>query len=969
MGTVNDRARVPFALVGVLVLVSSAGLTATVGTHSPDGPPAVDRAMEGATAEATTALRGAADDAATEAAAAPVTDPANTTAGAALDDSQPFRDALRLRLYLTARERLGGVEVRRGGVLAEAELPAVEPTTEGYREAIDRVSIEPAGEDDAALRVEIDGLRLTATRSGRTVATADRTPSFVVANPALNLHDRAERFDRRTTASVTRPGLAQRTTARLYPVAWTRGYAQYGGAPITTVLGTRHVELATNDALLAEQRAAFGTADPAGNEGVAAAGRRVATTDLLAGVGGDEAWTDEVLEAADSIGPDPPEAEPVGTWRDDPPSSTVTVGINESSDRAYAAVAGIDGDDDLERLAERAGTVEAELDVGIQRQGQRTDTAETPGDDWRLDGKTSDLNVSLTPVDSTAASREGWETRRSAAFDATEVTETTRTWHDGAETKTTRSVTEVEYRVIVSVRVRPLPIENTPPGRIDESLEEAAEQSAERALDDAGGVRTVAREAIAGDDVGVSATATADDAVDRSAVAADIRSIRERTRNHTVSVPAPAVGAGRANPPLQLGESLTDRRATLVGDAEPSPLERAKRAARSAYLDALASDLDERADRHEAAGGGIDEAIGEHLDTDRLDGALAAHRMATHSESTPPRDPAGNLSLAVETGPSYLTTGPVDRDRIDTRGDGSVIPLATRNVNVFTSPHAGAAESVFDRIPHLGTDRIALSTAAEALAAAEPGVSSSRAGLESAVEEATAHVRGRLVAAMVAEGVPERAAEDALETDAGTAETALLFANGTIIEMAASEVTDDERERDRLRVRMELAREEALSDEAARPPRATTQPVVEEARAAYSDELESLAAETAQEGGDRARQRVLGERLGALPAGLPVAPVPGYWYATTNVWYVESRGTYERFVVRADRGGPDGDVTYIRDGRTARMDVGEHDHRLGTATRISVEASTAVVVVVPPGGRGVGDTDGVVDERSAGWPS
>lgn len=124
--------------------------------------------------------------------------------------------------------------------------------------------------------------------------------------------------------------------------------------------------------------------------------------------------------------------------------------------------------------------------------------------------------------------------------------------------------------------------------------------------------------------------------------------------------------------------------------------------------------------------------------------------------------------------------------------------------------------------------------------------------------------------------------------------------------------------------------------------------------------------------GEAVRRRVFGNTLGVLPAGLPVAPTPGYWYATTNVWHVQDRGGYERFTVRARRGRPTtagATLPYTRAGRAVRLEV-DGDGReelLGRDERIDFRAETAVVVVVPPGGRGVGDTDGDADERSPGW--
>ncbi|MEF8913130.1 DUF7286 family protein [Natronomonas sp.] len=962
----NDRARVPFALVGVLLLVSSTTLTATVGTEAPADQPSVDRAMDGATAESMTALRAAADEAATEAAAAPVTRPANTTAGRALNDSQPFRDALRLRLYLAARERLDPVAVERGGVTAMASLSPVEPTTRGYREVIERVTVERAGTDEAALRVTIEGITLTATKDGRQITETARSPTFVVANPALLLHDSAERFERRATAPVTDEGVARRLTARLYPIAWTRGYAQHGGAPIANVVGTRHVELATNDALVAEQRAVFGAADPDGHRGVAAAGRRVATTDALLGGGGDKEWVDAVLRGADEVRPADSANQPVGTWRDEPPPAEVPVGVNRSADHAYAAVVGIDGGDNLSRRIDRAHTVEARVDVSVDRRGGRSAGGDSPGDGWVFLDERRETTVSLASVDVTADDRAGWETRRTRAFDATETTTVTRTWRRGNRTRTTVETSERRYRVTVAVRARTAPIDDVPSGRLDGALSAATDRATDDALQEVGGFRTAARTAVTDGWEPTTAMATANRTVPPAEARGDLRSLREETRNHTVRLPAPAIGAGRANPPARLRESLADRREELLGSSTPSAAARTKRAVRAAYLDALAAELDARAADHAETNAGIEAALGERLPADRLDGALAAHRAARRPDSPRLEDPAGNLSLAVDTGPSYLTTGPVARDRIGARGGGEVTPLATRNVNVFTSPHDGAAQSIVDRVPYLGADRVALSTAASALRAADETPGTDPAALEHEVESATAYVRGELVAAMVDEGVPETAAREALETDAGTAETALALANGTTADRAAVTVADSEAERDRLRIRLRTTLDEALAEEGARPPRSVTTPIPEDLRAEYSDELQNRGADVLEAELAEQRKRVLGKRLGALPAGLPVAPVPGYWYATANVWYVEAGGEYERFVVRADRGGPGSAVTYIRGGRTVR--IGTRNARLGTAERVPVRVSTAVVVVVPPGPRGVGDTDGVADERSSGWP-
>jgi hypothetical protein len=963
---VNDRGRVPFALVGVLLVVTST-VVATTGGYAPQKSPDIDEAMDGAAAAAIGELRGAADEAATEAASAPVTKPADTPVGRALSREQPFEDALRLRIYLRAVQRLDTVETEHGAVTVTASLPAVEPTTEGYRTAIERVEIERAGTDGAALRVSIDGVRLSATRNGRSVTTVERTPEFVVANPALLLHERTERFERRANAPVTEEGFGRRLTARLYPIAWTRGYAQYGGAPIATVLGTRHVELASNDALLAEQRAIFGEADPGGHRGVAAAGRRVATTDLLAGVGGKEKWTDAVLDGADEIGEDPPPKQPTGTWRDPPEDPTVTVGINGSADHAFADVIGVTGADTLGKTIDRTHTVEARVETSTVRVRRAFRSGGSPGSDWTLVAARSDETVDLDRVGGRAPSAAGWHLEDGAVYRVT-VTETTyRTWTKGNETARTDTVDERVYRVRIAAQAKTESVDGVPDGRVDGHLRAATDRAADRALADVGGFEGAARTAAQGGRVHGTATATASPALERAAFEAELDELRERTRNIGVELPAPAVGTGRSNPAARLRARLEDRRARLVLDADRTAAERTIRAAQLEYLDALEAELSRRESAFDDAGDGIGGALGEYLGTDRLDGALAAHGAPSASAADSTTDPAGNLTLAVDTAPSYLTTNEVSRDRIDEPGGGSVYPLSTRTVNLFASPHGQIASGIFELIPFLGTERVQLSTAARTLRALDPG-DPKHDRLERQVERAAGHVRGELVAELVEAGVPEREAAAALRTDRSTANDALALTNGTTIERAARAI-DAPVGTERLEIRLRTRLDNELETADARPPEATTTAAQRAARKKYGKELEDLLAGGVEAGTERARKRALGKRLGALPAGLPLAPVPGYWYATANVWYVNVTGQYERFAVRTNRGDGTAATTYLRDGRTVELRHRGEPRRIGSAERVSVRTRTAVVVVVPPGPRGVGDTDGEPDTRSPGWPS
>jgi hypothetical protein len=958
----------PFALVGVILLVSSTTLAATVVTHDPSSTPTVDRAMAGAEAETVTALRTAADDAATATAAEPVTVPANTTAGRALDRDRPFRDALRLRLYLLARDRLESVRVRRGGVVANASLPAVPDTVDGYRTAIDRVTAERVGADGAALRVRIQGVNVTGVRAGRAVAREELSPTFVVSNPALFMHDRTQRFERRANAPVHRPGLGQRLTARLYPITWARGYAQYGGARIANVLGTRHVELSTNDALVAEQRHALGTAAPGADRAVAAAAGRVAAQDLLAAKNVDAAWTDTVLSAAEDRAAGRSRSPPVGTDRDPPEDTDVTVGINGSATTAYGQTIGVVGEDSLEAAIERAHTVQARVRTETTSLGVETTREGSVDGSWRLDGERTDSTVTLVAVEGRPPRADGWRTRDGASYRAVHVETTTRTWHRNGEVMTTRSVVERTLRVDVAVQARTAPVPGAPQGHLDGPLAGATERAVDAALDDAGGHEAAAKAAVEGEPPPNRTNATAESTVDRATVERDLRALRDRTEQWTTTVPSTALAAGRANPPARLRRNVSENREDLRGRADRTAADRARVAARAAYVTALEARLADRADRQEEVNAGVTDEVTNHVDPDVIDGALAADRAPFTPGHRTWSDPAGNLSLAVETGPTYLPTSEVDRDRIGARRNGTVHPLKTRNLNVFTSPHGQAAQAIVERLPLIGTDTASLSTAAQVLARmneSDDGYES----LHAEVAAANEYVRGRLVEAMTEAGVPEETASAAVASEASTATTATRLANGSVIDRAVERTGDrEEVDRDTLRVRLHIAHRDALADHAARPSLSTTNDATAELKRQFRDRLAAMAANRIETGVESARRKALGRKMGKMPAGMPLAPVPTHWYATGNVWIVEVQGTYERFVVRANRSDARAATTYVRTGGPARIRQDGRDLKLGRDERISFRTETVVVVVVPSGPTGVGDTDGRMDEKSPGWP-
>ena len=106
-----------------------------------------------------------------------------------------------------------------------------------------------------------------------------------------------------------------------------------------------------------------------------------------------------------------------------------------------------------------------------------------------------------------------------------------------------------------------------------------------------------------------------------------------------------------------------------------------------------------------------------------------------------------------------------------------------------------------------------------------------------------------------------------------------------------------------------------------------------------------------------------------VPAGMPVTPVPGYWFATANVWDVQVKGEYARFEVSANVTGPSSatGMTYVRDRGNRSLEVDGEEAVVGYTEPVNFETRSVVIVVVPPGGVGVGDRTGIRHECTENW--
>ncbi|MFC6975582.1 hypothetical protein ACFQL1_14455 [Halomicroarcula sp. GCM10025709] len=502
----DDRGRVPFALLGVLLLVSSLTLAPSLTVQPPVSETTIERAVDRTTAETQTAIRDGVSTASQRAAADPVVTPANTTAGRALNDSSPFRDSLRLRVYLQVRGRLERVGYEREGVTTTASLPRVD-NTNSLRTAKRRVEIRRAGPNGTAVRATVENVTLRVRRGGRVIDRRTVSPTVVVATPVLALHEQVSTYQTRLNNGLGKPGFSQRLTARLYPIAWGRGYAQYGGVPIANVVGNRHVSLAANGALLGVQRSTFGRSDPAGRRALTEA---TAITGIKDIIGGSEPSlvTKQVLNRANYR----PAASDIGrgakNWSAPRPNDTMRVGINGTADRAFRRVA---GPSKLGATTAAAYRVQARLVTDTRRLGGgRPPAPPSPGANWTLvDARTTDTTT-VRNASGTVSVPSGWHRFDGVVRQVRVQYRRTAEWSNGSATRTTVSRRTATYRVGVALIGRHASRSAAPEKGVSTAhdtsgsplngpnLADVEWKATQRLVTDAGGFSTIAATAVTG---------------------------------------------------------------------------------------------------------------------------------------------------------------------------------------------------------------------------------------------------------------------------------------------------------------------------------------------------------------------------------------------------------------------------------------------------------------------------------------
>ncbi|GAB7094894.1 hypothetical protein JCM30237_20470 [Halolamina litorea] len=999
----DRRGRVPFALIGVLVLLGASVYATGVADRS---APSVERpagaAMDDVSRDTRPALRAAVRTAARESALEPVTAPADTPAGRAVNESAPFADALRLRIAAEAREALSGITRRRNGVTATAGLPAIDGATESFRRAKRGVDVRPT-DGGASMVVTLRNVTIRAHNDGRVVAERRQNVSLTVATPTLALHRRTERYERRLNrGAIAGPGLARGLTGRLTAITMARAYGRYGGAPIQNVLGNRHVALSTNAALLAQQRAAFGRADPDGERAVGVATVRVGVLDVLGGRHGAAAdWTKTLLDPG-AVGTDTDPAAESGFDPRPPDAPPITAEPVAAADEAFLA----------SEQPDTAGSyrVRARLRTEVLN---RSSEPRTPArlENWTLLTERTSERTRVTVVAHPS-------TRTGATVETVRKVTTRHTierrWYRNGTFRTTTDEWDETVHVAVHVGAMYAPDDTALDRRTEPLFERggaldgpnlvgARRRAAEALVEANGGIdaiaETVARAGGNGRSLEHSRTVTGarPDGLD-AWITADLRGLRQRVANVSVSVPRRAVAVGEANAPALLAERLRVRRTALLDAPESydGVADRARVAARAAFLDRVLASLEDRAantrgrnvDYREELPGRVTGSLSELIALGR-EGADDVPPVGTHQRGQSGDD---GLSMTPDGSPAYLTLEPVDHERVPSVPAGeSAHPLTARTTNWVAMPYGDVADGLVDTLFGGGDRQVSLGTAAATLIAANR---TAPAGTQTNGSAVLAGTREELVVAVRRSTLDaERAACDAalegtaIERDrcrAAVVDTrsrwstlghrAQAMANGSYAAAFADSLAAggvDAATADEAAVRVRVRLRELDAERETSVPAATTNRTASATQRLAERLVRQQASALTENASRRAMRRLTG--ASRLPAGVPVAPPPYPWIATANAWSVTVRGEYGRFAVRAAGTGPDGSggvVRYVRDGSTVRFDAdgdGEAEV-LGRNERVSFDASTTVVAVVPSGPPGVGDVDGNRDEQSPGWP-
>lgn len=478
----DRRARIPFALIGLALLLLSSTFVVQLGTREdPEPPRETDRAIERTESATETALTDAVTAATEEAASEPMTDPAATPYGEVLAKGDPFDQYLKALVYLEAQERLDTAGQEVGTVQTDVSLPRIGNARE-FENALDRVAIRPGTETDGiesgVVEAEISGIQTVTKRDGDTVDRQTETVTVAVASPLYQLHQRTNTFQERLDAGITEPGFAQRFNARIYALGWARGYAQYSGLPVTEVIANRHVVPSANDAVYRTQKDVFGAADPNLNNAIRRGWLCMAMHDAeglynnYAGKASDVSTelcdASKWLFGTQATG-DVPDAPGVMDLLGEAPGMDAkhTIGVNETSLLPIRDLATSSGSESISRAIGRIYEVSVGTELETEVESEATFRHDPPS---RVTGErvvgreTKEVDVSVEEITNPEPDDEFQAVEGSVNIEREERKRHYRITEDGSETVTTTAVgvERVDFRITIEERRR------SPDAKIDE---------------------------------------------------------------------------------------------------------------------------------------------------------------------------------------------------------------------------------------------------------------------------------------------------------------------------------------------------------------------------------------------------------------------------------------------------------------------------------------------------------------------
>lgn len=278
----DDRARIPFAVVGVLLLLSSVAVVTVLQSRAEpqrDVDPSV--ALDRSEAVTQSAIKAAALDATDRVAASPVTEPATAGEFAELlgdadtGSDAVFRNYAALMVYKSIYSRVNGTtHAIRNDTTATVSLPSIDDRADAA-DAMDRVTFEAGYEtserERGTVRLTISDVTYNIREAGDHVATRSTDVSVVVATPLFQIHERVQTYQDRLEMDMTDgagfEGIGREFAARTYPVVIAKSMFNYArgsprDAPIQQIVPEKQTELLLNHANYAVQSKTFKTRDP-----------------------------------------------------------------------------------------------------------------------------------------------------------------------------------------------------------------------------------------------------------------------------------------------------------------------------------------------------------------------------------------------------------------------------------------------------------------------------------------------------------------------------------------------------------------------------------------------------------------------------------------------------------------------------------------------------------------------------------